>query len=378
MNGLGKLKEVVESGHEYARRWKAKTGGKVIGYMCTYVPEEIIYAAGMLPVRIVSGEKSSSVGDIHMSPHKWCSFSCGCLAEGLQGKYDYLDGLVIASGCFHNLQAFSSWRQEVDVGYSYYFYMPAHIQGANTESCLVAELREFKQSLESWSGRSISNADLGNAISIYNENRRLMRDIYEFRKKEPPLISGLESMQMVLSSQLMDKAEHNELLKRVAKELTTRDSHLDSGPRLLIVGSGANDLELVGAIESWGASVVIDDHCLGSRYFWSEVEPGEDQLAALARRYIQRPPCPTRDFPERRRLDHLLDLVDTFSVQGAILLLQKYCEPHSYDMPSIEAKLNEINIPSIILEVSPPLAMGQIRNRVETLLEIIRGQAGDY
>jgi benzoyl-CoA reductase subunit C len=313
-----------------------------------------------------------------MSPHKWCPFSCGCLAEGLQGKYDYLDGLVIASGCFHNLQTFSSWCQEVDVGYSYYFYMPAHIQGVNTDSCLVAELREFKQSLEGWSGRSISDADIGHAISIYNENRRLMRDIYEFRKKEPPLISGLEAMQMVLSSQLMDKAEHNELLRQIAKEFTAHDSHLDSGPRLMIIGSGADDRELVGAIESWGANVVIDDHCLGSRYFWSEVEAGEDKLAALASRYIQRPPCPTRDFPERRRLGHLLDLVDAFSVQGAILLLHNHCEPHSYDVPIIEAKLGEINIPSIVLEVSPPLAMGQIQNRVETLLEITRGQAGDY
>lgn len=378
MNSLGKFKKVAESGHDYARRWKAKTGGKVVGYMCTYFPEEIIYAAEMLPVRIVSNQKPSSVGNIHMSPHKWCSFSCGCLAEGLQGKYDYLDGLVVASGCFHNLQAFSSWCNEVYAGYSHYFYMPAHIQGANTESCLVAELREFKQSLESWSGRLISDADLGNAMSIYNENRRLMRDIYEFRKKEPPLITGLEAMQMVLSSQLMDKAEHNELLRQLDKELKAHDSHLDSGPRLMIVGSGADDRELVGAIESWGANIVIDDHCFGSRYFWSEVEVGEDKLAALASRYVQRPPCPTRDFPERRRLVHLLELANAFNVQGAILVLHNHCEPHSYDIPIIEAKLSEINIPSIVLEVSLPLAMGQIQNRVETLLEIIKEHAEDY
>ena len=376
MNGLRKFREVVESGHEYALRWKAETGRKVVGYFCTYFPEEIIYAAEMLPVRIVSDQKPSSIGDIHMSPHKWCSFSCGCLSEGLQGKYDYLDGVVIASGCFHNLQAFSNWCKEVSTGYHNYLYMPAHIQGANSESCLVAELREFKQSLESWSRRSISDADLDRAISIYNENRELMRNIYEFRRKIPPLISGLEAMEMVLASQVIDKEEHNGFLKDAIKEVTAYDSRFDAATRLMIVGSGSNDLELVEAIESWGANIVIDDHCIGSRYFWNEVEPDEDRLTALARRYLRRPPCPSKDFPERRRLGHLLDLAHSFNVQGAILLLHNHCEPHSYDMPIIEAKLSEINIPSIVLEVGTPLAMGQIQNRVQALLDIIRGQVG--
>lgn len=374
MKGLDKFREVVKNRHEYAQRWKEETGRKVIGYICTYFPEEIVYAAGILPVRIMCNQKPSSIGDVHMSPYKWCSFSCGCLSEGLQGRYDYLDGIVIASGCFHNLQAFSSWCKEVSTGYSRYLYIPTHIQARNAESCLVAELREFKQSLESWSGRSISVADLDRAMSIYNENRRLMRNIYEFRKKEPPLISGLEAMEMVLASQVIDKEEHNRFLKDAIEEVASHDSRFDAATRLMIVGSGADDRELIGAIESWGANIVVDDHCIGSRYFWTEVEPKEDRLTALIDRYVRKPPCPGKDFPERRRLGHLLDLIHSFNVQGAILLLHNNCEPHSYDIPIIEAKLTEINIPSIVLEIGTPLAMGQIQNRVQSFVDIIRNK----
>ncbi|MBN1376626.1 MAG: 2-hydroxyacyl-CoA dehydratase [Dehalococcoidia bacterium] len=373
MDSLKKFQDVIERRHQYAREWKAKTGKKIVGYMCTYFPEEITYAAGMLPVRIICNQKASSNVDVHMSPHRWCPFSCGCLSEGLEGIYDYLDGMELALGCFHNLQTFSSWNKEVPTDYSHYVYLPAHIQSRNAGKCLSAELLELKQNMENMANTTISDADLRHTISIYNENRRLLRDIYDLRKKEPPLISGQEAMEMVLSSQLMDKAEHNTLLRQAFEEITANGSRLDSNPRLMIIGSGANDLDLVTAIESWGANIVIDEHCIGSRYFWNEVEPGKDLLAALSNRYINRPPCPGKDFPERRRLDHLFGLVDNFNVQGAIILLQKYCEPHAYDIPIIETRLSEINVPSIVLEMSIPPALGQIQNRVESLLDIIKG-----
>ena len=378
MNNLERFREAVDNRHEYAKRWKTKTGARALGYICTYFPEEIVYAAGMLPVRVISDRQPASVSDMHMSAQKWCPFSRACLSEALEGDYDYLDGIAVAACCFHNLQTFGSWRKGLSTGYSHYLYVPAHLQGANARSCLAAELGNLKQSLESWIGRSISNNDLDRSISAYNENRRLLHSIYELRKQEPPLVSGPEAMEMVLSSQLMDKEEHNALLREALKTLAAQEPRLKAAPRLMVVGSGANDLELVGAIESWGGNIVADDHCIGSRYFWNEVKPGEDRLAAIADRYIQRPPCPSKDFPKRNRLSHLLDLVDTYNVQGVILLLQNRCEPHSYDIPVIESKLGEMNIPSIVLDISTPPALGQMQNRVESLLDIIRDQIGDY
>ena len=98
--------DCVDDRHRYAKDWKAKTGGKVIGYFCTYVPEEIIYAAGMLPVRIIGNNESQTITDEYCSRNKWCPFSRNCLAEGLRGHYDYLDGLVIGASCFHTQASF--------------------------------------------------------------------------------------------------------------------------------------------------------------------------------------------------------------------------------------------------------------------------------
>jgi benzoyl-CoA reductase subunit C len=140
----------------------------------------------------------------------------------------------------------------------------------------------------------------------------------------------------------------------------------------MILGSENNDMELLSAIESWGANIVIDDHCVGSRYFWGEIVPEEDRLRAMANRYVQRPPCPTKDFPERRRLPHVLRLAKEYNVQAAVILLQKFCEPHQFDTPMIESALNKLNIPTVVVEIDAPISLGQVRIRVESLLDMIR------
>src|SRR4030042_6439590 len=93
---FNKFKEFDEKRHDYAKDWKKRTGGKVVGYICTYTPEEMLYAAGVLPVRILGGHHPQSTGI--SEPHlfgMYCPFCRDCLAQGLHAKYDYLDGIDI-------------------------------------------------------------------------------------------------------------------------------------------------------------------------------------------------------------------------------------------------------------------------------------------
>ena len=64
------FREQFEHRHDYAKDWQKRIGGKVMGYFCTYAPEEIIYAAGMLPYslrdayiyeRLISYRHNSSI-----------------------------------------------------------------------------------------------------------------------------------------------------------------------------------------------------------------------------------------------------------------------------------------------------------------------------
>lgn len=377
---MNHYRQIVDQRHDYARSWKAKTGGKVVGYLCTYVPEELIYALGMLPVRILGSHQPQDLTDRYIFPTMWCAYCRDCLAQGLQGRYDYLDGLVNAWCCQHIRQTFISWSQHIPIGFSYQLYVPNSIHRPSARQCYAAEVGDFARALEAWSGQALSSTALGRAIQAYNADRELLHQMYQLRQAEQPPINGTQAMEMVLSSQLMDKEEHAGWLRTTLAQLPQEKGTpgTDDLPRLLLLGSENDDLELVALLESLGSRVVVDEHCTGSRYFWSLVSSAGDRLAAIAARYLDRPPCPHKDVtaPQRRRLSHLLELAQDFRVQGAVIVQQKFCDPYRYEIPLIQSTLRDQGIPSLVLEVEFTLPAGQFRTRIEAFLETLRQEAG--
>ena len=124
-------------------------------------------------------------------------------------------------------------------------------------------------------------------------------------------------------------------------------------------------------VESCGATFVVDDHCTGTRYFWNEVVPRENRLEAIAARYIDRVPCPSKDWEQRTRIDHILKLAEEWNVGGAIVIQQKFCDPHELDIPAIRKALDEKGIKTLFLEFDVTVPIGQFKVRVEAFLEMI-------
>lgn len=369
---MEQFQEWYEKRHEYAKEWKERTGGKVMGYFCTYVPEEILYAANILPVRILGSHEPQDVTEPHIFG-MFCPFCRDCLAQGLKGRYDYLDGIMISQSCIHIRQAFTSWDMHIPVDFSYYLNMPNHVQSPRALPYLTGEFDAFKKAVEEWTGQEITPEDLNRGIEIMNKNRRLMKQVYELRKGPKPPLTGLEAMYMSVSNQWIEKNEHTAELEKILAELPKRQWDRETGERLMIIGSEDDDTEFVNMVEELGATFVIDDHCTGSRYFWNEVVQPDNgnAMEAIAQRYIDRPRCPTKDWPERSRLPHILQLAKDYDVRGAIIIQQKFCDPHELDIPAIKSYLKENDIPSLFLEFDVTVPIGQFKVRVEAFLEMI-------
>jgi benzoyl-CoA reductase subunit C len=323
---MEQFKQWYENRHDYAQEWKKKTGGKVLGYFCTYVPEEILYAADILPVRILGSHEPQDVTEPHIFG-MYCPFCRDCLAQGLKGKYDYLDGIVIAQSCLHIRQTFASWKIHVPVDFSYYLPMPHHVQSQRAVPYLTGELKAFKDAVEDWTGKKISDEDLKRGIETMDKSRKLTRELYELRKSNSPPLTGLEAMYIVVSSQMVDKNDYNKALQSLLNELPQRRLNNESHIRLMIIGSEDDDTEFIGMVESLDATFVVDDHCTGSRYFWNSAGVNGDPLEAIAARYVKRIPCPTKDRPERTRVEHIKQLAHDWNVQGAIVICDSSDRP---------------------------------------------------
>lgn len=371
---LQEFKELYENRHEYVERWKKENGGKVMGYFCTYVPEEILYAASVLPVRILGSHEPQSVTEPHLFA-MYCPFCRDCLAQGLQGRYDYLDGVMIAQSCIHIRQTFSVWEHRLSRDLNYYLPMPHNVHNKKLSlPFLKKEYLLFIQAVEKWTGKKITDEDLQRGIEIVNRDRQLMKRVSEARKKARPPISGLEFMYMVAASQMMDKRQHADLVEDFLNnecEGRVVDTEEDA-VRLMLVGSEDDDIGFVGMVEDVGGLIVADDHCTGSRYFWDEVTPNGDPLAAIAERYIDRTPCPTKDWPVRTRFDRIGYFAKEWDVKGVIIVQQKFCDPHEIDMPALNEYLHEMGLKTLELEFDVTVPIGPFRIRVEAFLETLR------
>ncbi|OHB74186.1 MAG: benzoyl-CoA reductase [Planctomycetes bacterium RBG_16_59_8] len=371
---LERFEKVCRSRHEYAREWKQRTGGKAIGTFCTYVPEEILYAGGVLPVRILGSHEPADDAEPYVFG-MFCPFSRDCISQAIRGRYDYLDGTALAQTCLHIRNTFWAWQKVNPGKFHYYMNFPIKVQSPRAVDFATEEMRIFRKSFEEWLGRPLEESKIREAIDLYDENRALLERIYETRKAENPPLTGSEAMRIVLAGQLMDKREHNELLRTTLAEVESRNLGRDPGVRLMIVGSEDDDTEFIGYTEDLGATIVVDEHCTGTRSFFNRTKPDPDPLRALALRYIGKPPCPSRDWDARTRAESTLRLAKAYNVQGALLVQQKFCDPHELDIPAIKETLEKNGIPTLFLEFDVTIPFGQFRTRIEAFLEMIRAEA---
>ena len=365
------FKTWYEERHDYARAWKQKTGGQVVATMCTYSPEELLIAAGMLPVRVMGAHEPQNVTEPHIFG-MFCPFCRDSLAQGLLGRYDYAEGVTLTQACIQYRQTFASWRLHVPtVKWDYYLPMPNEVQSKFAKRTHYAEVKMFRTFLEGVIGKPISDDQIKEAIGVVDENRRLLKRLFDLRKQTDPKATGLEALYASITAQFIDKREHNEQLKKVLAALPGRSMSRKEGVRVMTIGSENDDCAFMAMVESVGCTIVIDDQCSGTRYFWNETKPEADPIKAIADRYCDRPACPTKDYPLHTRFDHVLKLARDYNARAAIFLQQKFCDPHEGDYPDLKKHLEDNGIPTLFLEFDITNPLGPFRVRVEAFLETL-------
>jgi len=365
------FKTWYEKRHDYARDWKARTGGQVVATMCTYTPEELLIAAGMLPVRVLGAHEPQNVTEPHIFG-MFCPFCRDSLAQGLLNRFDYAEGVTLTQSCIQYRQTFNSWRMHVpSVQWDYYVPMPNDVQSPHARKAHHAEVQSFREFLGALTGKPLTDEMLREALAVCDENRTLLRKLFDYRKETNPQVTGVEALYASITAQFVDKREHNEMLKKVLAALPTRNLDRPEGVRFMTIGSENDDVAFMAMIESVGGTIVIDDQCSGTRYFWNGSKPEEDVIKGIADRYCDRPACPTKDYPNHTRYDHVLGLAKDYGVQGAIFLQQKFCDPHEGDYPDLKRHLESNGIPTLFLEFDITNPIGPFRIRVEAFLETL-------
>jgi len=359
--------EAYNKRHELAEEWR-QGGRKLFGYFCNYTPEEIIYAAGIIPVRIRGSAENIQFADAHL-PTFCCSYVRTALDQALRGRYGYLEGAVFPKTCDMTRCLPSVWKRTVQLPYHWFMPMPG-IVSDHAIDFLVQELRLFKESLEEYTGERIDDDSLNEAIRTYDDNRALMQEVYNLAKPDHPTLSGSDLFAIELSGLVLPKDEHSAMLRRLLNEPPPNRS-ADEKVRLMIAGNTFENMEAMEAIEECGGNVVIDDLDIGTRYYCIHIDEGPTPLRALATGYLRRVPCPCKH-PTEPRLENMLKLAKDYRVKGVILMNQKYCDTHLYDRGWIESTLQQAGYPVLLVEHSDiGWVGGKFKTMVRAFIEML-------
>jgi benzoyl-CoA reductase subunit C len=345
---------------------------KVIGFFCSYVPEEIIYAGGMLPLRIrPTGCTETTTADAYMS-RLTCTFARSCLESMSKEVFDFLDGMVFANSCDNIRRLYDISREKHPYPFMHFISIPHKAGSDGANNWYRDEVSNFKESIESFFAIKISEEALNDAINVHNESRSLLRKLYELRQVGNPPITGAESLSVILAATTTPKEQYNQLLRKLLEELKGREGISGYRARLMIVGSEYDDPAYTKIIEDLGGLVVTDALCFGSRYFWEPVKIQKDLLGGLAKSYLNRPSCPRMSDRVTERADFLREMAERFKVDGVVFQKIRYCDLWGGESIYLEKRLKELNIPLLSIEREYRLSgVGQLKTRIQAFLERI-------
>jgi bzd-type benzoyl-CoA reductase N subunit len=355
-------------------RW-IRGGGRVIGFYCAAMPEELFTAAGLLPFRVRgTGSTSTDLADTCFSSLN-CSFARHCLNLALEGEYGFLDGLVMFNSCDAIRRTYDHWIRKVETPFVRLLHLPRkgeppQLEFFRQELCTLRQDREKRFEVE------ITDDGLRDAIRLHNQTRRLLRHLYELRRSEAPPITGAETLAVTVASTAMPKERFNDLLEDLLIALRDAKGASDYRARLLLLGSEIDDPHHLEIIEAEGGLVVADSLCFGSRLLWRDVDEGvEDPMEALARYCVaDRPSCPRMCTQYDSRLEYLTHMVRDFDVDGVVLERIKFCDTWGFESYSLSHDFETLEIPLLVLEREyNQSGSGQLRTRIQAFLEMLEG-----
>jgi len=381
--GLSKAQAIYLNRSQRARELKA-AGKKIIGYPCVYVALEMLTAFDLVPYQTCGDIKEPVTEADRALPGSFCPIMRNCLDCALKNKNDFLDGMATIHSSDPQEKTARVWESYTNYPYFHFIDMPITVRPEALEY-FKSQLNDFRKTLEAFTGKKLSTDKLEAAIKSHNQQRALVRELYELTKPSPPLISGTEIIQVLKSLTSLPVIEGNALLTETISEVKNRTS----GPqkksaRLLIWSSTLDDTDIMQVFEA-KANVVMNESCGGIRAYRAGVKFTADPLEGLANYYLNEITC-ARTFRQatlgetrkdyardlQSRFGYLKGVIKDWKINGAIMLLVRYCDPFAFEIPSLKDYFDSLGIPSTYIEYDYTIgALAPLRTRVEAFLETI-------
>jgi benzoyl-CoA reductase/2-hydroxyglutaryl-CoA dehydratase subunit BcrC/BadD/HgdB len=347
-------------------------GKKVVGCLPYFCPEELVHAAGMIPMGLWGAEIKTAEAKRYL-PAFYCSILQTTLELGIRGSYDGLSAVMIPILCDSLKGMDANWRY----GVSNIPVIPvAHAQNRKTPAGVeftASQYRKIAVRLGELSGRVLSNSDITEAIRVYNERRAAMRRFAEVLRQRSGLFKPSERNAVFKSSYFMDVREHMALVVELTALMEKIPETSFDGSKLVTSGIIADASGLLKILDDCGIAIVDDEVTHESIRFGNDVPVNDDPIVGLARQIGAVEGCPVLFDPGKNRGKMLIRLVRECGANGVLFVQTKFCDPEEFDYVPLRRMLDKEGIRYIQVETDQQTSnFEQARTAIETFCEIIK------
>ncbi len=348
-------------------------GKKAVGVLPYFCPEELVYAAGMLPFGIWGAEMQANESKRYY-PAFICSLLHTALELGLRGALDGLSAVMVPI-CCDSLKGFgANWKYGVgetipviDVAYAENRKLAAGAEFTRSQ------FRKVLGRLEEIAGRKVSDADIAAAVAVYNENRKALRAFSAAAAEHPETVSPADRCAAIKAGYFMDRAEHTKKIASLTEALNALPEQPWKGLRVVTTGILADSPALLQILDDNHIAIAGDQIAQESAFFRTETPVTADPVEGMAQRLGQIEGCSVLFDPGKQRGRELVQMARDAKADGILWIMTKFCDPEEYDYVPVKRMADAAGIPLLAVEVDQQMvSYEQARSAIEAFSEMLR------
>ncbi|QAV22677.1 2-hydroxyacyl-CoA dehydratase subunit D [Proteus hauseri] len=349
-----------------------RSGKKVIGCFPEYTPNEIVYAAGMVPFGIWGAEGREISEAKKYFPPFYCALALSSLEMGLDGALNKLSAALIPSLCDTLKCLGQNWKAGVP---QVPFIQLVHPQNRNTPAGVIFLTEQYKKiaaQLGEISGQPVTEETLKNAIHLFNQRRAALREFCEIAAQHPHVVTPQRRNTVIKSGYFMDVVEHTNAVKAITAQCKALSPQVWKGHKVVVTGIIADSPSILQILADNNMAVVADEVAHESRQFRQDIPESGSPYEAMAQQIAKLEGCSLLYDPEKKRGRLIADMVKNTGADGVVYLLTKFCDPEEFDAPIVKKLLDREGIPSIIIEIDQQTkTYEQARTALQTFADVL-------
>ena len=374
--------ELLTNYYDYLREKKAE-GKKIIAFMAhDNLPEELIDAAGFIPLNLIFGGNDELMNSSHdYLPPSTCAFAQSCIGlfslKPSQFRFlELIDYFIVSNHCVSNVCAAEVITKYFDIP-RLNFYI-SYTQNDNALKYYELELLDFKSQLEKIKGTEIKKEEILESIKKYNEFKVILSEINELNN------GGKEKLNIYQKAMLFGPNILPEIESLIQNYKNNQSQESNNLKDLILTGCSIfiGDY-LIDLFEESGGNIVFFDTWIGSSYFSQIFEDnilnsGKDPIELLTERFKNNIYGDhTVPYYLENKVDQLEKIVDDYKQKtgkqlAVINHIIKFCDHISIMSAFLKEALQAKEIPVLNLERDYSKAnRGQLSTRIEAFLEML-------